>query len=482
MRIALLLPRFDGPSFMTDLEPINLGYLAAFIEQHSSHDVQLRIQPQRARDREFIDGLDFDLIGLSVYSANLRASRMLTGIVKSKNRKVVIGGPLPTGMPMIVSETGADFAVIGEGEHTFLDLLQWLEHPDRDLKTLPGLAYEDEEGRLVTTKPRPRIGNMDSLPFPRRDFVPSLRQNSMQTTFVFGSRGVCVVPLYFSRGCLFSCPYCLSSKQWSRNWQSRSPENLLAEMDRLASERNTRHFMFLDADTNGNPAKSEALYDILTRRNYQWMCETSPVYLSREILDLMQRAGCRGIFLGLESGVGKTQEWIGKGLDGAVSMTATLENIAYMEKLGIKCTAAFLIGLPGDSKRTLRENRAYVRKVKATMCWFSYAHPYPGTTLYQIALERGWIAPDDPLERLGSTASPSIPTEYLTVSELKRQFWVTSLTFFLGFHFLSNMLRIIRRNPVNLVMFLSIGFLIIRLTTGGFINRLRSVLDSSRHS
>ena len=456
------------------MEPLQLGYLVANLTAQSDHEARIALIGQKQSDEDFLGSWSYDVLGLSVYNANLPSARRLTKAAKEAGKFVIWGGPLPTGMPSIIRGTGADCAIIGEGEFSLLEVMESLGGSGSQLEDIPGLALSMGSEQIHITPPREFITDLNTLPFPCRDIYPALKSSVLEASFVFEKVHPQVSPALFSRGCLFACPYCMGSTSWHQTWRCRSPENMLAEMEELKERKGSSSFSFLDADIIGIPQKSDPFFQSLIEHNYEWMGETSPTNLTRERLSLMRKSGCRGLFLGIESGSPEVQRWIRKGLDTKEKLDRTIDMVRFMEKIGIKCICAFLVGLPPENHRTLSETRDFVRKLPASFCWFSFPHPYPGTEIHRIALEKGWMNADTPIESLGNTASPSVPSVSLSKEEIKSGFWTISRSFYFWKHFWRKIASYILRNPYGMVVMSSIGLMVFRLMLSGFWHRLTS--------
>ncbi len=182
----------DGANF----EPLGLEYIGAQIQK----DYNVKIVQQGAKsNKEILNDLlaySPDVVGLSVFTYASPNVQKICKKIKDHNPKIitVVGGPHPSGFPQIVKDGNIDFAVIGEGEVTFKELIKTLERKG-DVSEVDGIAYWNHG--LKITKPRKRIENLDGLAFPLRDKEALSRCDVAQ-----------FAQLVYSRGCPRRCSFC----------------------------------------------------------------------------------------------------------------------------------------------------------------------------------------------------------------------------------------------------------------------------------
>ena len=121
--------------------------------------------------------------------------------------------------PKLVQDTNIDFAVIGEGEMTFLELINRLCDPRPDFSRVNGLTYKDGE-RTVTNSPRELLCSLDVLPVADRDLM--INEGYVSENNIMASRG-----------CPFNCSYCGAQVIWKRKVRRRSVPLITREIDYL---------------------------------------------------------------------------------------------------------------------------------------------------------------------------------------------------------------------------------------------------------
>ena len=161
--------------------------------------------------RETIKQANADYIGIQMYTATFKSAQILATIAKSLNPeiKIIVGGTHPTLDPEGTIRSGPyDYVIKGEGEYTFLDILNGI-----DPVKIKGLTFRNRDGDIVSNEDRDFIIDLDSLPFPARD------------RFYIGNGKIDVGAIITSRGCPFQCRYCASPQIWKRETRFRSIKN-----------------------------------------------------------------------------------------------------------------------------------------------------------------------------------------------------------------------------------------------------------------
>src|SRR6266550_6935278 len=248
---------------------------------------------------------------------------------------------------------------------------------------IAGISYR-KNGSVVHNPDRPQITDLDALPDvtdvyfkdldPRRYTVPFLK-------YPF-------VALYTTRGCPAQCTFCLWPQALSGHpWRKRSTDKVAAEMAKAKEYWPWVKEFFFDDDTfNIQKARTIELCQKLKPLKLTWSC-TSRVTTDYETLKSMRDAGCRLLIVGYESGDAQILKNIKKG--------ATLERARQFtkdaHKLGLVIHGDFILGLPGESRETIKNTMAFAKELDVETIQVSVAHAYPGTELYDFATKNNFI-------------------------------------------------------------------------------------------
>ncbi|MEI6854256.1 MAG: radical SAM protein, partial [Bacteroidota bacterium] len=334
MKIGLIFPNKDRKDKAVHL---GLGYLASYAR--SRHDeIEIIILDTRTatkkETRRFFAST-FDLIGITVLSPVYYEVISLFKTIRKANctKSICLGGPyVTTLMEEIFVQTPADYAVYGEGEITFSELLFFIKG-QRNLEEINGLMYRDLSGEIKTNAPRELITDLDSLPLPAYDLFKMNRYP--------------VHRLVTSRGCPYRCAFCNSTSIWQFTWRKRSAENVVAEIEFLTRQFGNKTFSFNDNSFNIDMDRVDQFCDLLIEKETKILWST-PVRAEKINLPLarkMKKAGCYNVGVGIES----ANDAILKMMDKQNSIVKIEEGISIFKKAGIEVLGQFVIGSPGET-------------------------------------------------------------------------------------------------------------------------------------
>lgn len=344
----------------------------------------------------FLDGRDYDLIGLGFLAA--RFVETVEGVCKvirehKKNAFFVLGGHGPSPIPeYILRRTCADGVVIGAGEYTTAELLRELLsadfHPDR----VSGLAWRD--GDTVHINPaRPPVQNLDTTPFPAWDVFP-MEDYCRSAIGIGQDPSVKGMVVNTSKGCVNACNFCY---RMERGIRLRSIDNVMDEIKILYHKYGIRYFFFCDEIFVVSKKRILEFERKLekTGMNITFACDSRVDVMDRELVESLKRCGCTSLCFGIESADDNVLRLMGKN-------TTVEQNIRAVECVrdagGIALSLGMLWGNPGDSEETLWKDVDFI-KTYDTLTHIRTLRPptpYPGSELYHTALRRGLLSgPDD---------------------------------------------------------------------------------------
>jgi radical SAM superfamily enzyme YgiQ (UPF0313 family) len=268
-------------------------------------------------------------------------------LVKKTNpgSHVVFGGTHPTIYPReIAGQPEVDSIVVGEGEHTFSELLDAVDG-GRSLSGIEGVGFR-RNGDVVINPPREFIQDLDSLPFPDRELLPWQKYYNL-----LGRGKEYMTSLLTSRGCPFNCTFC--TKKDGRMCRVRSPENVVQEI-----EQNVRlgitDFDIIDDTFTIDRKRVLAIADLIIEKKLDITMDLSARVdtVDQEILDRLAQAGCNRVRFGVESGNPGVLENLQKG----ITLDQVREAYRMAKKAGIVTFAYFMLGSPGETEKEVRES------------------------------------------------------------------------------------------------------------------------------
>jgi radical SAM superfamily enzyme YgiQ (UPF0313 family) len=380
-RILLVKPSGrKGLSFAFDLIPTGLEYIAAYIEDtvDKVHIVDMEMDPRKFQD--IINLYCPDLVGISLSATEHNEGLRLAKIAKKNGVTTVIGGYHPTSVPdLMLSYPQIDMVIRGEGELTMRELVE-KGTPENVL----GVSHK-KNGILIHNKDRPRIENLDILPFPARH----LRQYSYKSQ----NRTTDCDVIVMSRGCNGFCSFCCEPSMSYGCLRCRSPENVMKEILEMAEYHQRRALSVIFADPNfmGNPSGVDRLCDLLMEHDlsieFCALVRADAMAKYPEIVKKMCRAGILKFEMGIESPNSKDLKSTKKGITNRVHGEA----VRNIRENGGRAGGTFVIGLPDQTTEEIKAFPTYAKEIGLTAAAFGIATPFPGTEFYKELDKQGLI-------------------------------------------------------------------------------------------
>jgi radical SAM superfamily enzyme YgiQ (UPF0313 family) len=291
---------------------------------------------------------------------------------------ICLGGPYVTTIgEEIFKETLADYAVYGEGEVTFTELISHLKG-EKQLSEIKGLMYRNGNGNITVNPPREKFRDLDALPMPAYDIFPMDRYplHRMVTT----------------RGCPFSCAWCNSGSVWGRHYQEMSAERIVEEIEHLVCHYGKKIFVFGDNTFNADLKRLNNFCDLLIEKHIHilWSASYRAEIMTPEVARKMRQAGCYNVSIGIESANDQILKNIGKG----TTIDKVTKGIRMLKDAGIEVMSQYVIGSPGETLDTIKESIAYAKQSGCDYTNFYSVLPYKGTRQWDYVKEHGTLYTD----------------------------------------------------------------------------------------
>jgi radical SAM superfamily enzyme YgiQ (UPF0313 family) len=292
------------------------------------------------------DFAGFDLFGFSTVCSSYPLTIRIAAEVKRAHRNlmVVLGGPQASVVDISTMRAYPfiDLVVRGEAEHTLPALVDALAGYT-PLATIPGITFRQNKD-IVRNPAAPLVQDLDALPFPAFHLFPDVRHCRH-------------FPLELGRGCPFSCTFCSTNDFFRRSFRLKSPAQMIADMRRVRqtygiSSFELVHDMFT-VDRKRVVAFCEALLE--SKEEFTWGCSARTDCVDEELIALMAKAGCRGIFFGIETGSRRMQKIIDKGLE----LNDSAERVRSCDKFKINTAVSLMAGFPDETMSDLRDTAAF---------------------------------------------------------------------------------------------------------------------------
>jgi len=358
-----------------DIPNLAAVYLTNFLRKRGHHTKYINLfQYEKDKLIEFLTEDPYCIaITTTFYVLNFPVSEMVE-FIRSHNSKVkiVVGGPLIANharnyqgdeLKSALEDMGADIYVIeGQGEMALSQIVKCLKE-NGDLSKVPNLVYY-ENGALHRT---PLVLENSSLDENRIDWL-DFNNESLGATLQTRT----------ARSCAFNCSFC--------NYPTRAGKLALAEIDTLEEEfdsmyalGNTQNLVFIDDTFNVPLPRFKEICRLMIRKNYNfnWFSYFRCSNSDEEAIDLMARSGCKGVFLGIESG----SPHILKLMTKAATIEKYADGMKLLRQHDILTFGSFIVGFPGETDETLKETSDFIKENKPDYWRAQMWYCEPGTPI-----------------------------------------------------------------------------------------------------
>lgn len=376
------------------LDPIGIEYIAsiAVMNSHKQKILQLNID-----DKDIITTIyQFkpDVVGFSVMTFSFPKAILFAQKIKKykPSIKIIFGGYHPSASLEIVKDENIDFVIIGEGERTFVELLDSF-NSNGDVTKVKGIAYWDDGLRI--NEPRKRIENLDELPFPLRDkdILKECKIGGLSYPSPSKQKSVCQIT--YSRGCPYNCVFCSSPQLWGKQVRWRSAKNLVDEIENLQQEFGTNMVFFTDLTFDLNKTKILELCNEINNRRVKinWYAMCRPDHINKDLLIQMKEAGCTKISYGVDLVTAHTLSKIKPRQN--INLGKIESALELASNLGFITKAYVMIGFPWEDKESLQAIKKILKTLKIDEIRISFITPFPGTPLYEKFKKEGLLMTED---------------------------------------------------------------------------------------
>ena len=360
---------------------------------------------------------DYEFLVLFTSTPGWQGDQKLAEAIKAANPRISIafvGPPVTTSPEQALNECAAiDFVCRREFDYTVVEFAQ-----GKPLDEILGVSYR-KNGKIIHNPDRPQIQDLDALPNVTEVYARDLDVRRYNVPFLMHP----FVSLYSTRGCPAQCTFCLWPQTLSGHaWRKRSSDAVAREMARAKELFPYVKEFFFDDDTfNIQKARTIELSEKLKPLKLTWSC-TSRVTTDYDTLKAMRDAGCRLLIVGYESGDPQVLKNIKKG--------ATVERARDFtrdcHKLGLVIHGDFILGLPGETRETIRRTIDFAKSLDCETIQVSVAHAYPGTEFHDFAQKNGFIVNHQSMvdtggHQMAHIEYPGLPTDY--VMEMVHRFY-----------------------------------------------------------
>jgi len=423
--ILMVYPvRDDGfPSFT----PLGLCSIGTMLSEkgYKVKVIDMRWHRQEELER---NAKNADLIGIGpVHTIEAHRALRIAQFCKSinENAKVILGGPHPTIFPRwCLSSSQVDYAILGEGEFTILDLAEGKKESE-----ISGLAFK-RHNQILINKRKDFIEDLNVLPIPNRDLFP------IKDMLEAVPSSPCLTPYPYmnmisSRGCPYNCIFCQPTLRilFGAKVRRRSPKKVVDEFEFLIDKYNPAAICMMDdlfvTDEKWVLGVCREIRERKLVDRTVWECESRANTFNQKIALELKKSGCFRVWFGMESFCQKTLNTLRKGTTVEQNKSA----IRTCQKVGLIPLVQIMIGNPWETYSDLVETVNGVKETDPEIIWVTNTSPIPGTDLYQMCRrEKLLLAKSFEEFDRSLTSKPKIklPEEFNiytnTIAELERTF------------------------------------------------------------
>jgi radical SAM superfamily enzyme YgiQ (UPF0313 family) len=358
-----------GPFFTNEKRPpLGVGSLMSLLrdEGHTIFFIDNYLSPSHFVEEGYLQKNEIGVVGIHANTICYRDTlRMLNEIENLRKKglwegKIIVGGP-HTSVALGTIPEFVDYVVQGEGERAIIRIING-----------------EVKGRVIREE---RIRDLDSLPFQPWDIFNSL-------SYDYTCPWLDIRPVFTmntSRGCPFGCTFCSVESIWGREYTYFSPDRMIEEIRYLMKEYGAKGIYFREDNFTLNVERTEEFCRQLIRKNIgiSWACETRVSNISADLVRLMNAAGCKAVYLGVESGSQKVLDKLRKG----ITIEQIENTIMCCKQYDIKTYCSLIVGTPGEHYEDYLFTKDLMDRLKPYQYGFNVFVGIPNSPLYENILK-----------------------------------------------------------------------------------------------
>ncbi|OHB98736.1 MAG: hypothetical protein A2W74_08140 [Planctomycetes bacterium RIFCSPLOWO2_12_38_17] len=366
----------------TVLPPMDLLNYATFLEQKGYSvvlfDSQVESPAQEQIERianQFKPNVTILTASLPSVDNDISFAKWLKGILPFSSQIIFkIGTRFRPIVEKILRSSGCTYCIIGECDLVIDQILTG--HTMEGTARLLNDEYHEQQETLLK--------DISQLPIPNRKLLNN-------DAYRYPALGDKTTTMQTSRGCSFSCSYyCPYPLVQGKTWRAMNASRVVSEIETIIRENKIENILFRDATFTLDKKRTQEICHLIIEKSlsFSWWCETRIDCLGIDLIDIMKKAGCVGMNIGVETG---DEALLAERAKQGVTLSKIIQLTQHCKKVDIKLRVLLMMGLPGETKQTLYKTFKLVEQVRPDYIGLTTVTPYPGTPFYEDALKNHWI-------------------------------------------------------------------------------------------
>ncbi len=395
---TILVQTYHPYTQFTHVHPLGIMMIASAARSkgfNDMHILDMKVEdwtPERCVEE--LVSLKPDVVGLSAMTYEAGCMHEVATLLRAKlpKVKIVCGGPHPSvAADDVMVDPAVDFVVRGEGEWTFVDVLDGIAAGRTDWTGCEGLSWR--RGNEVIAEPdRSPPADLNEMPFPAWDLVPHEKYHKVPRGGVIYAHKE-FATMFSSRACPWRCTYCHNS--YGKTFRERSAENVLEEMELLVTKYGVKEFVFMDDIFNFKPERAKTVARGIIANKWKIKLTFPNGFrgdiLDEELVDLLVEAGMYRCMIAVESAVPRIQKVMKKNL----KIEKVRKIVDYVAKKKVMVHGAFMLGFPTETEEEMQETIDWAASSSFHTAAFFRVIPFKGTELFNQIQHAGFNLPSD---------------------------------------------------------------------------------------
>ncbi len=436
-----------GLDYIIKGPPLALLTIAAMVPEHEATLFDFKVDKYKEKNfRKLLR--EHDVCAITSMTPQISHAFEVAEMAKEEGCTTIIGGYHPTLEPdYVIKHSAVDFIVRGEGEHTFRELITYIDSSEQDTesskkKEILGISYKTTEETIQHNDQRPLEADLDKFPIPRRDLLKGKKYQYLGTR---------VMLMETSRGCPHNCKFCCIIKMWAdgtntMRYRAKSINRIIEEI--YSIDLDAWDFIFFNDDNfTINVKRTKAILEVLIKsklhRKVFFSCQSrvDTLYKNKWLAPMMREAGFRQIFLGIESVHQQSLDAMNK----RSNVNMIQEACKMCTDNGISMFGGMIIGFPGETMEMVRENTAFAQSLGLDFVQFTPITAFPGTEFFEEMRKAGKV---DTLEwKYYNLFYPMLHTDEISREDMYRLVAESYAKFYMGKDFFKQMAHRALLNP-----------------------------------